>query len=55
MIQLESILISSDVIISNLRRTASKGLISLLSSETLNKLALKYFGIFENIIFLKSS
>ena len=45
---METVLVSNNVIISNLRRTASKGLISLLSIEVLNGLALKYFGIYKD-------
>ena len=46
-------LINSFQIETNLRRTASKGYISLLSHEVLENLAFKYFGIkdeYENII-----
>ena len=40
-------LINEFQIISNLRRTAEKGLISLLNPYQLEELALKYFGIYE--------
>ena len=45
---MESILVSEYSIISNLRRTSSKGLFSCLSQHQLNDLALKYFGIYDN-------
>ena len=41
-------LISNTQIESNLRRTASKGYISLLDREQLINLSLKYFGVYEN-------
>ena len=48
MLIVESILVSEYSIISNLRRTSSKGLFSCLSQHQLNNLALKYFGIYDN-------
>ena len=45
---MESTLVSEYSIISNLRRTSSKGLFSCLSQHQLNDLALKYFGIYDN-------
>ena len=37
-------LVSKDQISGNLRRTAKKGLISLLNKKELEKLAIKYYG-----------
>lgn len=48
MITLKSTLVSNDAIMHNLRRSAKKGLISLLSTKELNTLALKYFGVYKD-------
>ena len=45
---MESILVSDFAVVSNLRRAASEGLLSSLTTSKLNELALKYFGIYEN-------
>lgn len=45
---MKSTLVSNDAIMHNLRRSAKKGLISLLSTKELNTLALKYFGVYKD-------
>ena len=45
---MKSILVSDFAVVSNLRRAASEGLLSSLTTSKLNELALKYFGIYEN-------
>ena len=41
-------LVTTSTILCNLRRTATKGLISLLNQKQLEELAIKYYGVYEN-------